>query len=101
VLVQQFAKAIDALAPGDRLIVVASPPVRQLAVIERPTGEKAENPAWRKRKLAEAFAPSSNTSKPAREPRSGEPPGNLMVPALLDEIGRNIIPAYPSEPPTS
>jgi hypothetical protein len=45
--------------------------------------------------LAAQFAPVKEYLSKLPERTTGEPPGNLMLPSLLDEIGRNIIPSLP------
>jgi len=95
-LLQDFAGLVERLADGDELIVYSADGPRQLAVIAPPTGPKAQNPAWRKRQLGQAFAPVLHYLEdlPA-EAQLGGLPSNLMIPQSLAEIGRNLLPMLP------
>lgn len=95
-LIAELAQTMTALGPDDRLIVYGAEGPTQLAIIALPQGPNAVNPAWVKRKLAEAFRPVMTYLKGASDiPATGGIAGNLMIPAALDAIGRNLLPALP------
>jgi len=96
---QALMRQLDGLAglgPEDRILIYASRPPTLLATITRPD-DPGLNRARFKARLAAQFAPVKAylTTLPAQT--AGEPPGNLMLPALLDEIGRNVISSLPEK----
>jgi hypothetical protein len=96
VLIQQFAEAITSSAPGDRILVYAARPLTLLATIGIPTDPKI-NAARARPMLAAQFAPVKEYLSKLPERTNGEPPGNVTLPAVLDEVGRNIIPSLPEK----
>jgi hypothetical protein len=96
-LMQHLADEVTALAPGDQMILFAARPFRQLALIAIPDSPNAQNRAWVKRRLGEQFGPVLRYIATLPGGTSGDPPGNLMIPTVLDEIGRNVIPGLPGK----
>ena len=84
------------LQPSDRLLVFAArPAVRQLADIQLPGGPNAGNRAWLKRRLGEQAAPVMRYLADLPRVSATEPPGNLMIPGVIDELARNVLPVAP------
>lgn len=92
-----LASALAAIKRGDQ-IVFYSARGEQLATIRPSEDPRTSNPAWAKRKLAEQFAPVLRTLAmlPAM-PDPGNIPDNIMIPDVLNEIGRNVVPALPDK----
>jgi hypothetical protein len=96
-LLREFAVAITALGAADRMLVYSARPFAQVATIAVPRDPRTANPAWVKRQLAMQFAPVIRFIEGLPGEANGEPVGNLMIPELLDEIGRNIIASLPEK----
>lgn len=96
-LIEQLGTAVSSLGQDDRLLVYTARPVAQLATIAVPNDPKAQNRAWVKHRLADQFLPMLRYIAGLPGGASTEPPGNLMIPNVLDEIGRNIIPSLPEK----
>lgn len=94
VLVNHMAEAVSALPPGDQLLVYTAQPVAQIAAIARPSDPKMNN-ARIKAALAAKFKPVIDHLTAAPAITAADHPGNLMVPALIDELGRNLFPSLP------
>lgn len=90
-LLQTLADAVAAITPGDRLYFYRARPLGEIALIAVPDDPKAQNAAWVKRQLAMQFAPVIRYVSELPGGTRGEPPANLMIPGLLDELGRNLI----------
>lgn len=95
-LMQRSAQTVENLKPGDRLLVFQAQPFRQVAALAIPDSPNSVNPAWVKRQLAAQFAPLREYIANLPTGAAGSA-GNLMIPAVLDEIGRNIIPSLPEK----
>lgn len=97
-LIRMVGEAIVPLQPPDHVLVYsARPTVRQLADIHVPDEPNAKNPAWVKRKLGEQAAPVLRYIAGLPGAASAELPGNLMIPNVLDELARNVVPALPDK----
>jgi hypothetical protein len=98
-LLVSIAEMGTALGLDDQLIVYDGRSLGQVATLAIPKNDpKAANPAWRKRKLAEQFAPIRRhiQAMPASPP-DGELAENVRIPDVLNEIGRNLIPSLPDK----
>jgi hypothetical protein len=95
-LLGQIAESVMRLPSGDRLLVYSARPVSQIAEIERPA-DPTMNKARMNAALAAQFKPIKDylTALPASS--SGEPPGNLMIPSLMEELGRNRLAGLPDK----
>lgn len=96
ILSQQFAEAIIALGPDDQLLVFSAAPLTQLAEIKRPVDPGLNN-ARLKAKLGQQFVPVRDYLDRLPKLSAGDPPSSLMVPDVVDEIARNIIPRLPDK----
>jgi hypothetical protein len=94
-LLQTLGDAVAAVTPADRLYFYRARPLGEIALIAVPDDPKAQNAAWVKRQLAGQFAPVLRHIAELPGGVRGEPPGNLMIPALLDELGRNVMSSLP------
>lgn len=93
-LLQRLADAVIS-SPTDRLLVYTASPPSQIAAIA-PANDPTMNNARRKAQVAAQFSPIKAYFA-ALTPNAGAPPDNLMIPAVLDEIGRNVIPSLPEK----
>jgi hypothetical protein len=92
-LLKHIADSVMSLGSDDRLLVYAAQPVTQIALIARPT-DLTLNSARIKATLAAQFKPVRDYLAAAKGAES-QPVGNLMIPAVIDEIGRNLLPGLP------
>lgn len=89
-LLKQIAETVAALMPGDQLLVYGARPITQIAGISRPSNSEM-NQARLNAALGAQFKPVKDfLTAPATTTRP-EPPGNLMLPSLFDELGRNLL----------
>jgi|GEM_PF-2035194 len=97
-LVTHLADMALTLTPEDRLVVYSVSPPVQIANIAIPRDEKARNPAWVKNQIGAQFAPVIRyLSVLPPVPASGQISENVMMPEVLDEIGRNLVPSLPDK----
>jgi hypothetical protein len=90
-LLKHIADSAMSLGSGDRLLVYAAQPVTQIASIARPP-DPALNSARIKAALTAQFKPVRDYLAAARVTES-QPAGNLMMPSVIDELGRNLLPS--------
>lgn len=92
VLLRHIAESVDQLRPGDQLLVYATSPVRQIAAITPPTDATLNNARIRTALAKQLQAVKIHL---ARLPTgvAAEPPGSLPLAALVDELGRNVLPS--------
>jgi hypothetical protein len=93
VLLKHIADSVMTLSSGDRLLVYTARPVMQIASIARPS-DPALNSARINAALAAQFKPVRDYLAAARVTES-QSPGNLMIPPVIDELGRNLLPSVP------
>jgi hypothetical protein len=95
-LQKHIAEAAVALPPSDQLFVYTARPVAQLAAIARPA-DSAMNKARINAAMATQFKPVKDYLGTLPNAVAGDLPGNLMIPQLIDELGRNLIPSLPDK----
>lgn len=97
-LVQLFATEATELKPADQMILYDARTRRQIATIRPSTDPKASNRAWALKQIAAQFAPVRQwiEAMPPTPP-TGEIAGNLYLPDVLAEIGRNVLPTLPDK----
>jgi hypothetical protein len=95
-LLTRIAESVVALPAGDQLLVYSAQPVSQIAAIGRPT-DPTMNSARIKAVLAAQFKPVKDYLSSLSQGAALQPPGNLMIPALFDELGRNLLPGLPEK----
>ncbi len=97
-LAREFADFVGAMTPADRLFVYDASGPSTITTIRIPDDPRSESPAWRRKKLAEQAAPLVRHLQTMRATGSaGTVPGNLMIPSVVDEIARNVIPSVPDK----
>ena len=92
-LAQRIAEGVSVLGAGDRVEFFSAAPFARIAEINGPDPKHSR--AVNRRKLAEQFAPVLKHI--AGLPANVHPASNLMIPQLLDEIGRNVISSVPEK----
>lgn len=95
-LLSQIAESVVHLPAGDRLLVYTARPVSELAEIHRP-GDASMNKARINAGLAAQFRPVKDYLQNLPATPSGEPPANLMILGLMDELGRNVLAGLPDK----
>jgi hypothetical protein len=96
VLLKHVAETVASLTPGDRLFVYRARPMTQIAVIAPPS-DPGMNRARANAALAAQFRPVKEFLSTPPAGHTPEPPGNLMLPSLVDELGRNLLPSLPDK----
>jgi len=84
------AESVGQLQPGDQLIVYSARPPQQIAAITYPT-DHSLNAARIKAKLTAQLLPVKEHLSVMPPGLAGEPPGQLMLPALVQELGANVL----------
>jgi hypothetical protein len=95
-LLGQIADSVLRLRAGDRLLVYTARPVSEVAEIQRP-GDPTMNKARMNAALAAQFKPVKDYLATLPTSPSGEPPGNLMIFSLMDELIRNRLAGLPEK----
>src|ERR1043166_949992 len=95
-LFRQIAESVGQLRAGDQLIIYSARPVRQIAAIALPT-DTSLNAARVKAALAAQVQPVREHLATMPPGLAGEPPGQLMLPSLAEELGRNVLSALPEK----
>jgi hypothetical protein len=92
VLLKHIAASVEVLAPDDQLLVYsARQPGIQIAAIG--PRDRRMNDARAKVALSAQFKPVREYLSALPSGAAAEMPGNLMLPALMDELGRNLFPS--------
>jgi hypothetical protein len=92
-LVKHIADSVMSLGSGDRLLVYVARPVTQIASIARPP-DPALNSARINAALVAQFKPVRDYLT-APSVSVSQALGNLMIPSVIDELGRNLLPSLP------
>ncbi len=95
-LLKHIAASVSVLSKTDRLLIYAARPFSQIAEIA-PLSDPMMNKSQRDAALVAQFKPvhAFLTAPPA--PAHPEPPGNLSIPFVIEELSRNILPALPEK----
>jgi hypothetical protein len=95
-LFKEIVETVAALTPGERLLVYSARPVGQIASIEFPN-----TAGMTQARINAALAAQLRPLKAylAAPPTTAAPelPGQLGLPSLFDELGRNVLPALPDQ----
>jgi hypothetical protein len=94
-LLKYIAESVVSLPSGGQLLVYGSRPVSQIAAITHPS-DPGMNRARVNAALAAQFKPVKDYLA-APSSVAGEPPGNLMIPSVIDELSRNLIASLPGK----
>jgi len=89
-LLRHLAETVAALGPSDELLVYSSQPFTLVGSIKRPSDPNMNNARIRAA-LAQQFKPVRDYLSVQPPPRPGEPAGNLMIPATMDSLSRNVL----------
>jgi hypothetical protein len=95
-LLKHIAETVVALPPSEQLLVYTARPIAQLAAIARPA-DPAMNKARINAAMAQQFKPVKDYLGTLPNAVAGDLPFNLMIPQLIDELGRNLIPSLPDK----
>lgn len=87
---RHIAESVSQLRSGDRLILYAARPIRQIGAISYPT-DPSLNAARIKAALAAQLLSVKEHLAAMPPGLAGEPPGQLMLPALAQELGANVL----------
>jgi hypothetical protein len=93
-LLKHIAQSVVTLSPSDQLLVYSARPVSQIAAIARPPDQTMNN-ARINAVLAAQFKPVKDYLAALPAASASEPPGNLMIPSLIDELSRNLLAGLP------
>jgi hypothetical protein len=91
---KMIGESVRLLGRGDQLIVYSARPIRQIARIALPT-DQSLNAARVNADLGTQLRPVREFFATMPPGLAGEPPGQLGLPTLMEELGRNVLSALP------